>query len=44
MCEICSNLTIKATDFVLVSLMLTLDIFHTFFSASIVDFEQLNVC
>ena len=26
------------------SLLLTLNIFHTFFSVSIVDFEQVNVC
>ena len=31
-------------DVVLVTLMLTLNIFHTFFSASIVDFEHVNVC
>ena len=26
------------------SLLLTLNIFHTFFSVSIVDFEHVNVC
>ena len=30
-------------DIVMVDLSLTLNIFHTFFSAFIVDFEQLNV-
>ena len=32
-----------AIDVVLVSLLLTLNIFHTFFSVSIVEFEQVNV-
>ena len=31
------------TPFVLVFLMLTLKIFHTFFSVPIADFEQINV-
>ena len=31
-----------ATDVVLVFLLLTLNIFHTFFSVSYVDFEQVN--
>ena len=31
-----------ANDVVLVFLLLTLNIFHTFFSASIVDFDQVN--
>ena len=31
-------------DIVLVFLLLTLNVFHSFFSASIVDFEQVNVC
>ena len=31
------------SDAVLVSLLSTLNIFHTIFSACIVDFEQLNV-
>ena len=31
-------------DIVMVSLLLTLKIFHTFFSALIVDIEQVNVC
>ena len=31
------------SDVVLVFLMLTLNIFHTFFSVSLVDFEQVNV-
>ena len=30
----------KAPDFVLVSLLLTVDIFHTFFSVFNVDFEM----
>ena len=46
-CEITSKLTIKTPehfiDVVQVFLLITLDIFHTFFSASIVDFEQVNV-
>ena len=45
--EICSKLTIKhqndVNDIVLVFLLLTLNIFHFFFSVSIVDFEQVNV-
>ena len=32
-----------ASDFVLVSLVLTLDIFYTFYTVSIIDFEQVNV-
>ena len=40
-CEICSNMFI---DFVLVFLLLILNIFHTFFKVSFVDFEQKNVC
>ena len=42
-CEICSKLTMKTPerchDVILVFLVLTLNIFHTFFSVSIVDFE-----
>ena len=37
---------VKVNDVIdvhLVSLLLTLDIFHTFFSVPIVDFEQVNV-
>ena len=34
----------KDTGVVLVSLLLTLDIFHTFSSVSIINFEQVNVC
>ena len=46
-CEVCSKLAIQkhqndAIDFVLVFLLLTLNIFHTFSSASTVDFEQVN--
>ena len=37
-----SKLTIKII--VLVFLLLALNIFHTFFSVSIVEFEQVNVC
>ena len=33
----------KNTNVVLVFLLLTLNIFHTFFSVYIVDFEQVNV-
>ena len=45
--EICSKLTIKAAGrlhVVLASLLFPLDIFQTFFSVSIVGFEQINVC
>ena len=50
-CEICSKLTIKtperhqndAIGIVLVSLLLTLNIFHISSSVSIVNFEQVNV-
>ena len=45
-CEICSKLTIKhqneVNDVVLVFLLLTLNTFHTFCNASIVDCEQVN--
>ena len=44
--EMCSKLTIKTPeqrpDGFLVSLLLTLNIFHTFFYVSVIDFEQLN--
>ena len=33
----------KASDVVLVFLLLNLNILHTFFSVSFVDFEQVNV-
>ena len=33
----------KASDIVLLFLLLTLNIFHTFFRISIVDFEQVNI-
>ena len=43
--EIYSEFTVKTTenviDFVLVFSLLTLNIFHTFFSVSIVNFEQV---
>ena len=48
-CEVCSKLTIKTLnkhkkhDVVLVFLLLTLNIFHSFFSVSIVGFEQVKV-
>ena len=32
------------TDVILVSLLLILSIFHTFFSVCIVNFEKVNVC
>ena len=35
--------TFEVTDVVVVFLMLTLNIFHTFSSVSIVDFEQVNI-
>ena len=45
-CEICSKVPIKTPEQpvgdVLVSLLLTLNIFHTFSSVSIVNFEQIN--
>ena len=45
-CEICSKLTIKTAKrhhcVVLMSLLLTLNIFHTLSSVSIVNFEQVN--
>ena len=45
--KICSKLTIKTQsdviDVVLVLLLLTLNLFQTFFSVSFVDFEQVNV-
>ena len=45
-CEICSKLTVKTLeqliDVILVFLLLTLNIFHTFFYVSIVDFEQVK--
>ena len=31
-------------DVVLMSLLLILNMFHTFFSVSVVDIEQVNVC
>ena len=34
----------RTTDAVLVSLLLPLNVFKTFSSASIADFEQVNVC
>ena len=46
-CGICLKLTIKhqndVNDVILVFLSIILGIFHTFFSVSIVDFEQVNV-
>ena len=47
MCEICSKLTIKTPERrqrrLLVFLLLTLNIFHTFFIVFYVDFEQVYV-
>ena len=44
MCEICSKLTINdVNDVVQLPLLLTLNVFHNFFSVSIVDFEQEKV-
>ena len=40
---ICSKLTMKTTEW-WVPLLLTLNKFHTFSRASIVNFEQVNVC
>ena len=49
MCEICSKLTIEASDIVLVSLLLTLNIFDPLFQSFYVfvvvvfaDFEHVN--
>ena len=46
-CEICSMLSIKTAEqcywLVLVFLLLTLNIFHTFSSISIVEVEQVNM-
>ena len=43
-CEICSKLTIKTPERRRSGVfMLTLNIIHTFFSVSIVDFKQVNV-
>ena len=39
----CSKLIKKHQNVGLVCLLLALNIFHTFFSVSIVDFEQVNV-
>ena len=45
-CKICSGLTIKTPrhGVVLVSLLLAVNIFCTFFSVSIADFEEVNDC
>ena len=40
--EICSKLAIKTQRRHSLSILLTLNIFHTFSSVSIVDFEQVN--
>ena len=46
-CKICSKLLIRhqsdVNDVILLSFLLTLNIFRTFYSVSIVDFEQINV-
>ena len=36
--------TKTTSDVVLVSLLLTLNMFYTFSSASVVDFKQVNIC
>ena len=41
-CEICSKLTMKTPERRQASLLLTLNIFHTFSSVFIVNFEQVN--
>ena len=45
--EICSELTIRhqseANDVILVSILLSLNIFHNFFNVSIVDFKNVFV-
>ena len=42
-CEICSKLTIKNTRTMFSGILLsTLNIFHIFFSVSIVDFDQVD--
>ena len=38
-----ANIYIYINDVALVFLFLTLNIFHTFFSVSIVDFKQVNI-
>ena len=43
MCEICPKLTIKASDVVLVSLLLTLNIFTHCSVVSTVEFGQVNI-
>ena len=44
-CEICSKLTIKTPERrLLSSLLFALNIFHIFFSVSLGEFEQENVC
>ena len=46
--EICSKLTKRhgknVIDAILLSLLLTLNLFDTFFSVCIIDFEQESVC
>ena len=46
-CKICSKLLIRhqsdVNDVVLLSFLLTLNIFRTFLSVSVVDFEQIDV-
>ena len=42
-CEIYSKLTIKQNGVGRVSFLLTLNIFHSFFIVSLIDFEQVIV-
>ena len=43
MCEMCSKLTIEASDVVFMSLLLTLNIFDTlFYWGFFADFEHVN--
>ena len=44
MFEVNNKDTATTSGVVLQFLLLTFTIFHTFFSVSIVDYEQLNVC
>ena len=41
-CEICSKLTIELSDVVLVSLLLTLNVFDTLFYCFFADLEHVN--
>ena len=41
-CKICSKLTTEASDVILVSLLLTLNIFDVLFQCFLADFKHLN--